>query len=46
MKVLRNKGRGSRGLVFDLRTYEARVTSQVGLDLVEVLFKEILVSSL
>ncbi|KAF2617457.1 hypothetical protein F2Q68_00039157 [Brassica cretica] len=35
------KGRGSRGLVFDLGTCEARVTSQDGLDLVEVLFKEI-----
>ena len=46
MKVLRAKGRGSRGLVFDLRTCEARATSQVGLYLVKVLFKEILISSI
>ena len=46
MKVLRAKGRGSRGLVFDLRTCEVRATSQECLDLVEVLVKERLLSSL
>lgn len=46
VKVLRAKGRGSRGLVFDFRTCEVRATSQECLDLVEVLVKERLVSSL
>ena len=36
MKVLRAKGRGSRGLVFDLRTCEVRATSQECLDLVDI----------
>ena len=46
MKVLRAKGRGYRVTVFDLRTCEARETSQRCLDLVEILFKERLVSTL
>ena len=46
MKALRIKRRGSRGFVFDLRTCEARATSQGCLVLVEVLFKERLVSLL
>ena len=46
MKALRAKGRGSRGIVFDLRTCESTATSQWCFDLVEVMFKERLVSSL
>ena len=43
MKVLKAKGRGSKGLAFNLGTCEARATSQECLDLFEVMFKQRLV---